>query len=250
MKTCDEFRLLIGTLLDGELDAAEEERLRAHCSTCEECADLLSAMQTIDETLQPLADLDPPDSLLFEVAHSPCRRWLGLLSQAVDREISETNLERLISHLESCETCRQTWSDLTLVHQVGEALEPSQSLLQKCIAVRIRRPRTRILGTRAATAAAYFLAVLTSILVGNPVTLGRSPSGATVQKVATSVSVGMAEVAEEGRGEARMMLWKAWNWGTRQVDAVKDIVAQITDENSDTESPKEVQDEPEQQPRD
>ncbi|MCP4896474.1 MAG: hypothetical protein GY906_05815 [bacterium] len=248
MKTCEEFRLLLGSLLDGGLEPQQEESLQKHCGSCPECGELFSAMQAIDVALQPLDDLSPPDSLLHEIAHSPCRRWLSLLSQAVDREISESNLDRLISHLEGCETCRQTWSDLSLIHQVGEALEPSQSLLQRCIAVRVRKPRTRVLGSRAATAAAYFLAVLTSILVGNPVTLGRSPAGDTVQKVATSVTVGMTEVAEEGRGEARMMLWKAWNWGNRQVNAVKDIVGQLTDEDSEQESAKEVPNDQEEQP--
>jgi predicted anti-sigma-YlaC factor YlaD len=243
VKSCDDIRLLLGALLDGELDTDQSTAVREHASTCDECCDLLAAMETIDETLASLREIAPPNSLLEEVAYSPCRRWLGLLSQAIDREISQTNLDRLISHLEGCETCRQTWSDLSLIHQIGEALEPPPSLLQKCVAARIRVPRSRVLGRRAATAAAYFLAVLTSILVANPVTLGRSPSSETVQKVANTVSVGVAEVAEESRSEARMMLWRAWNWGERQVEAVQDILTQLKDDESDTQPAKEVQNE-------
>jgi predicted anti-sigma-YlaC factor YlaD len=243
VKSCDDVRLLLGALLDGELGESEADTVREHAERCAECNELWSAMQSIDAAIEPLREIAPPDSLLEEVAYSPCRRWLGLLSQAVDREISQANLDRLISHLEGCETCRQTWSDLSLIHQVGEALEPPKSLLQKCIAARIRVPRSRILGRRAATAAAYFLAVLTSILVANPVTLGRSPSTQTVQQVANTVSVGVAEVAEEGRSELRMMLYRAWNWGERQVEAMQDILRQMKDENSDDEPSKEAQNE-------
>jgi predicted anti-sigma-YlaC factor YlaD len=151
---------------------------------------------------------------------------LGLLFQAVDREISQHNLERLLTHLEACPSCRRTWQDLTLVHQVSEAMEPSQYLLTRCIAAREKRPEVRpILNRRMATAAAYFLAVLTSLVIGNPVTLARSGAGDAVGRVAEAVSTEVSSVAEQGRGEARIMLWRVWKWGERKVEAVRDFVS-------------------------
>ncbi len=78
-----------------------------------------------------------------------------------------------------------------------------------------------ILNRRLATAAAYFLAVLTSLVIGNPVTLARSE---TVGRVATVVTTEVEQVAVQGRGEARIALWRIWKWGEKKVEAVRDFV--------------------------
>jgi hypothetical protein len=82
-----------------------------------------------------------------------------------------------------------------------------------------------------ATAAAYFLAVLTSLVIGNPVTLARSGAGDAVGRVAEAVSTEVSGVAESGRGEARIMLWRVWKWGERKVEAVRDFVSKDETEN-------------------
>jgi len=200
--------------------------VREHLAECEDCAGILETLESIVEAGSALDELDPPDHLLSDLASSPCTRWLGLLFQAVDREISQHNLERLLTHLEACPSCRRTWQDLTLVHQVGDAMEPSQYLLKRCIAARDRKPEApRLLNRRMATAAAYFLAVLTSLVIGNPVTLARSGAGEAVGRVAEAVSTEVSGVAESGRGEARIMLWRVWKWGERKVEAVRDFVS-------------------------
>jgi len=92
-----------------------------------------------------------------------------------------------------------------------------------------------------ATAAAYFLAVLTSLVIGNPVTLARSGAGEAVGRVAEVVSTEVGEVAEHGRGEARIMLWRMWKWGERKVEAVRDFVSGSDSEN-ETESDSSAED--------
>jgi hypothetical protein len=93
-----------------------------------------------------------------------------------------------------------------------------------------------------ATAAAYFLAVLTSLVIGNPVTLARSGAGDAVGRVAEVVSTEVVEVAENGRGEARIMLWRMWKWGERKVEAVRDFVSGSDSENeTKSDSPAEDQ---------
>ena len=113
-------------------------------------------------------------------------------------------------------------------------MEPSEYLLKRCIAARDKRPESRpILNRRMATAAAYFLAVLTSLIIGNPVTLARSGASEAVGRVAEAVSTEVSGVAEQGRGEARIILWRVWKWGERKVEAVRDFVSKDdTDDES------------------
>jgi hypothetical protein len=71
-----------------------------------------------------MAAVEPSPRLRDALTASPCRCWLGLLFRAVDRELDEGGLTRLLAHLESCDSCRRAWGDLALIHQVGEALVP------------------------------------------------------------------------------------------------------------------------------
>lgn len=226
MSGCTDIRDLFSLYLDGELEEEQATTVQQHLSECEDCAGILETLEGIVDTGSALDELDPPDNLFTDLASSPCTRWLGLLYQAVDREITQHNLERLLSHLEACPSCRRTWQDLTLIHQVSDAMDPSQYLLKRCIAAREKRPEARpLLNRRMATAAAYFLAVLTSLVIGNPVTLARSGAGEAVGRVAEAVTTEVSGVAESGRGEARIVLWRVWKWGERKVEAVRDFVS-------------------------
>ena len=70
-------------------------------------------------------------------------------------------------------------------------------------------------------AAAYAIAVLTSLTIGNPVSIARSP---VVQRVAETVTSGVTEVAEESRGELRVIIWRAWQWGNRRLEMVRNLL--------------------------
>ncbi len=232
MLSCTDARELLGLLLDGELEEPIACEARDHLAECEDCAGLYEAMAQVAQSGAWLAAVQPPEALAADLQASPCRRWLGLLFQAVDREISQPNLERLLSHMESCPSCLATWQDLTLIHQVSEAMEPPPYLLKHCVAAREGRRRTRpILSRRMATAAAYVLAALTSVIIGNPVTLARNP---TVERVAQAVTAEVAEAADQGRGEARMMLWRAWKWGESRLEAVRGLLTKDAENDTET----------------
>ena len=109
---------------------------------------------------------------------------------------------------------------------------PPPGLLERCIGVRFKPALRPILSRRAATAAAYVMAVVASLTIGNPVSIARSP---VVQRVAETVTSEVTEVAAEGRGELRVMAWRAWNWGNRQLDAVREML-QSAEERPDSES--------------
>ena len=238
MPGCADFRELLSPYLEGELDADRAAQVRDHLADCPECRDLAEVMGDIIGTGSVMAGIEPPDGLAEDLAASPCRLWMGLLFQAVDREISPSNLDRLLTHLEGCPSCRNAWQDLTLIHQVADAIQPSEYLLKRCIAAREPRKKVQpILNRRLATAAAYFLAVFTSLVIGNPVTLARSGAGEAVGRVATAVTSEVEQVAESGRGEVRVMLWRVWKWGEGKVEAVRNFVSKDTrDEESAADS--------------
>ena len=231
MNACTDIRDLIPAVLENEAAETEVERVRAHIEQCPECAEVFEAMGMIVGAGDFLADLDPPPRLGEELASSPCRRWLGLLYQAVDREITPTNLDRLLPHLEACPSCRQVWHDLTLIHQVGDAMAPPNHLLQKCIKVREAVARIAILPRRTATAAAYILALLASLAIGNPTIIAQDLHSVASEKVAMAAS-GVSEVAADGRGEVRVALWRTIKWGEDTIDSVIGWIDQLRD-NSD-----------------
>ncbi len=229
MSRCDAALGALDAFLAGDLATAEATEVETHLAACTSCR------QTADELGRILADLGavgpalaPPGHLEHDLAASPCRRWLGLLFAAVDRESTPENLDRLLPHLESCERCRAAWQDLTLIHQAGVALTPPATLLERCLHRRTARPRTTVLGRRFAIAAAYVLAVLTSLVIGNPVTLARNDAGVAVQRVAETVTAEVAGVAEQGRGELRVMLWRAWRWARETTDSLRTLTGRVT----------------------
>jgi anti-sigma factor RsiW len=233
MERCADVRELLSLHLEGELDEAQAAEVREHLAGCAECAELAATMAEIMDAGAALAEVEAPAGLAADLAASPCRLWLGLLFQAVDHEISPANLERLLTHLEACPACRSTWQDLTLIHQVGEAMEPSQYLLKRCIGARERRPQAPpILNRRLAVAAAYVLAVVTSLIIGNPVTLARSQAAPAVERVAEAVSSEVSEVAAHSRGEIRVMLWRLWQWGESKVEAARTLFSSDDDDDS------------------
>jgi predicted anti-sigma-YlaC factor YlaD len=237
MSTCDRFRDLFSLGADGQLDAGDRRRLDEHLAHCEPCRSLYEEFEVLFGGPGPLAELSPPDHLGAEIASSPCRRWLGLLFSAVDRELSEANVDRLFQHLESCPTCRRAWADLSLIHQVGDAIEPPQYLLARCLRPRRRRAGHVVLGRRTATAAAYMLAILASFVLGSPVSLARHDAAETVSRVSAAVGADLDDMARAGRGEARVMLWRALSLGRRAADVVTATWDRLTGEDADDRVP-------------
>ncbi len=230
MNACTEIREHFSAYLEGDLQPGEVTTVETHLETCSKCRETMDSLRDILELSGTLADLRPPAQLKAEVADSPCRRWLGLLFSAIDREISEANLDRLFQHLEDCPSCRRAWGDLSLIHQVSDALEPPHHLLARCLRPRQPFSARRVLGQRTATAAAYSLALLASLAIGNPVTLARYDTSTPMQQVGTLFKDGVSGAAETGRSEAKVMLWRAMNLGGRAADAARSTWSRLTDQ--------------------
>jgi len=222
MTSCRSVQELFESLLEGALDPAAASSVREHVRGCSECAELLATVEAIAEAIAPWRSVEPPAQLVGELQSSPCRRWLGLLFRAVDHELEDVNLARLLEHLEVCGACREVWNDLALVHQVGDSLQPPPALLARCLAPRRSLRGAPVLSRRAVTVAAYLLAVVASLALGNPVTLARhEQTTEAVQSLASTVTSGVGEVAASGTAELKVMLWRVWRWGSRQLDGVQ-----------------------------
>lgn len=236
MSGCEHFRELLCTSLDGPLEAADERDLRHHLHGCAGCRELADAMTLVSEAGTGLGRLDPPRDLHDRITGSACRRWQSLLFRAVDEDIDEDSLECLLTHLEECEACSSLWADLTLVRQVGGCLEPPAHLRQRCIWGIKKNLPMPVIGRRTAVAVAYALTVMATLVVGNPVTLARNPAAETLRTVAGTVSEEVAEVTDDGRGELRVMLWRAWTWTRSTADTARELLSNLendTDSNPD-----------------
>lgn len=232
MSDCTTIRDLFAAVLENDASESERAEVRSHVEECTECAELFEAMSMVVGAGDFMSAIEPPPHIAEEISANPCRRWLGLLYQAVDREISPANLDRLLPHLESCPSCRQVWHDLTLIHQVGDAMAPPRHLLDRCLRVRDAVARITILPRRTATAAAYVLALLASLAIGNPTIIAQDLQAVASEKV-TKAASGVSEVAADGRGEARVALWRAMRWGESKIDAVRGWVDRLTDTDDD-----------------
>jgi len=231
---CPVHRDRLPAFVHGELPPEERDEVRRHLGECAECRELGELMSEIGGTVAlARGALQPPPGLLRRLDRPPCERWLGLLFQAVDRSLSTEGLERLMGHLESCPACRRAWEDLTLVRQVGDALEPPPHLAAACATVRSRPERRAVMGRRFATAAAYVLAVLTSFALGNPVTTARMPTTETVQRVAATVTAEVEEVAADGRGELKVMLFRTLRWADEKAHALRGMLGIEPDPTQD-----------------
>jgi predicted anti-sigma-YlaC factor YlaD len=233
MNDCMDIRDLFAAVLENEASEAESGQVHAHVKGCSECAELFEAMSMIIDAGDFMAEIEPPSHISDEISANPCRRWLGLLYQAVDREISSENLDRLLHHLETCSSCRHVWHDLTLIHQVGDAMAPPNHLLDRCIRIREAVARITILPRRTATAAAYILALLASLAIGNPTIIAQDLQTVAAEKV-TKAATGVSEVAADGRGEARVALWRAMRWGEHKIDAVRGWIDRLRDTDDET----------------
>jgi predicted anti-sigma-YlaC factor YlaD len=218
MTRCDDLRLLM-TLDDERNDA----QVVAHLECCDECRGFVLTLDAWQKDARTVGDaLEPTGDLEARISASPCQRWLSLLFLAVDRDISSTQLERLLQHLDQCDSCRDAWNDLSLMHQVGQALRPGTEAIDRCLAIPRLPRRPRVLGRRTVAAAAYAVAVTASLVIGNPVLIARTPPRGTVQRVATDVRSEMAEVAENGRGELRVVLWRIWQAAERGAASIRE----------------------------
>ncbi len=84
--TCQEFRSLIDAYLDGELDTASSEAMRAHLSGCRSCQEEYQDSQRLLAILKHIPDHDPPPGYWDDVTGLILARTVDLEEPAPVRE--------------------------------------------------------------------------------------------------------------------------------------------------------------------
>jgi len=198
------------------------EAFEAHLEKCPQCRDLWEEYNTLFGKGALLEQLDPPQEVFETLTASPCARRLSMLFSAIDRELPSEQLDQLFEHLETCPECRGVWGDFSLIHQAGDALVPPADLMTSCLRHEAPVHHRPVLGRKTATAAAYFLAVLTSLAIGNPVTFARyNQAASAVSQFKSVVAPEVSRARDIGRGEIRVMLWRGLRWSGETLQALQ-----------------------------
>jgi hypothetical protein len=179
MTSCDELLALLETGDPDRLPPA----LERHAADCRACGEALDRIRGLADGAAALARVHAPQELLERLRRMPrlpaeCERAQELLGGALDGELDEAGRRDLMGHMYGCPGCRGAWEAFATLREVGRDTRVGARLR----AVAALPPRQRIesrrrlafFDLRLATAAAYLLAALTVMLVGNPASLARA----------------------------------------------------------------------------
>lgn len=224
MRTCDE---LLAFLETGDPDRLSAE-LERHAADCDACREALDRIRGLAEGTAALAHVRAPAELLDRLRRMPrlpaeCERAQELLGGALDGELDDTGRRELMGHLYGCAGCRGVWEAFATLREVGRAARVRPRLR----AVAALPPRQRIEGRRRlaffdlrlATAAAYLLAALTVMLVGNPASLARA-TGVGVDRATFYARAAVENRLESLAGDALETLTDGAAWASRVATGV------------------------------
>ena len=201
MSTCDRVLERLDDALAGTLPA----ELSAHVAGCAACRDAVERARLVAGAPGPLGGLRAPDSLVSRIAAMPrlalgCERVVEGFDDALDGRLEGAERRAFVDHLRSCPACQAGWEAFATLRQVGAATRVADDRLA-ALAVHpsarldVRR-RKKLVDLRLATAAAYLVAALTVMLIGNPGTIARA--GTAHMELATRY----ARAAVENRYDA------------------------------------------------
>lgn len=186
MSLCDDLLDLLETEGHAELPA----ELAAHAQSCDDCREAVARAQGLAEAGHAVRGVRAPAELvgrLKDMRRLPlaCEHATELISAALDGELSPAGREELVAHLHACPACQTAWEALATLQEVGRVTRVAPRLRAR-LALHPRnridaRRRPRIFDLRLATAAAYLVAAMTVMLIGNPASIARA-SSASVEK--------------------------------------------------------------------
>lgn len=219
MRPCDELLDFLETGDPGELPAA----LAHHADGCAACREALDRLRGLAEGAAVMAGLHAPPELVERLRRMPrlaaeCERAQDLLAEALDGELDEPARRELMGHLHGCAACRTTWEAFATLREVGRdtrararlraiaALPPSQRIEG--------RRRLAVFDLRLATAAAYLLAALTVMLIGNPASFARA-TGANVDRATFYARAAVENRLQGLAGDALDTLTDGAAWASR-----------------------------------
>jgi len=219
MRACDE---LLDFLETGD-PAGLPAPLAHHAEECAGCRDALDRLRGLADGAAVMAGLHAPPELVERLRRMPrlpadCERAQDLLAEALDGALDEPARRELMGHLHGCAACRTTWEAFATLREVGRDTRARARLR----AVAALPPRQRIEGRRRlaffdlrlATAAAYVLAALTVMLIGNPASFARA-TGANVDRATFYARAAVENRLEGLAGDAFDRLTDGAAWASR-----------------------------------
>jgi hypothetical protein len=250
--SCDELLAVLETGDPERLTPA----LERHVADCQACREALDRIRGLADGAAALTRVRAPQELLERLRRMPrlpadCERAQELLGGALDGELDEAGRRDLMGHMYGCAGCRGAWEAFATLREVGRDTHARPRLR----AVAALPPRQRIEGRRRlaffdlrlATAAAYLLAALTVMLIGNPASLARATgvgvdratfyARAAVENRLDSLASDALETLTDGAAWAARNAGEAWNRIRRAFGADENPKAQDrvgTNENGGT----------------
>ena len=186
MRPCDQ----ILEQLDAAVNGSLPDELAAHLKSCASCQAAVARAQGLDEAARVLSEAHAPAALVARLKTLPrlapaCEEALILVDAALAGDLEPEGQNTLLQHVNSCDRCRVAWEAFATLREVGIATVASARLRARLavptrLRVEPRRQRARV-DLRLATAAAYLVAALTVLLIGDPARLARA-SSAGVEK--------------------------------------------------------------------
>jgi hypothetical protein len=226
MKACDELLDRLESAGPAELPA----ELAAHAQVCDDCRQAVARAQGLEEGGHAVRGLRAPAELVNRIKGMrrlplACESALELTSAALDGDLGPAGREELVNHMHGCESCQAFWEAMATLQEVGR-LTPVGARLRARLAIHPRRRvdvrrRGSIFDLRLATAAAYLIAAMTVVLVGNPASIARA-SSAGVEKAQLYTRAAVENRLESLTRRARTAVLSAQDWLTDTASAAWD----------------------------
>ncbi len=180
MSPCDEILDRLDAALAGNLPPEDA----AHVAGCSSCQLAIERARGLSEGGRMLQAVQAPEGLKQRIKalarlQPACEQAIDLMGAALDGEIAEERRAQLVEHLHACPPCLAVWESFATMREVGGATRVSPRLraalaLPPRQHIELRRRTRKIFDLRLATAAAYFLAAATVVLLSNPATVARA----------------------------------------------------------------------------
>ncbi len=222
MKACDE---LLDRLEAGRTELPAE--LAAHAQVCDDCGQALARAQGLDEAGHAVRGLRAPADLVGRIKDMrrlplACEQAIELTSVALDGDLGPAGREELVAHLHACASCGAMWEAMATMQEVGR-LTPVGTRLRARLAVHPRhrvdvRRRSSLFDLRLATAAAYLIAAMSVVLIGNPASIARA-SSAGVEKAQLYTRAAVENRVDSLARRAKTVVLSAQDWLTDSASA-------------------------------
>lgn len=194
--------------------------LAAHAHGCEGCREALARAQGLEEAGHAVRGIRPSAELVARIKtlHRlplACEHAIASINEALDGELDMAGREALLGHLHGCPACQTAWEALATLQEVGRTTAVAPRLRARLVVhprTRVeRRRRPRFFDLRLATAAAYLVAAMTIMLIGNPATIARA-SSASVERAQLYTRAAVENRLDSLTRRARTAALSAQDW--------------------------------------